>query len=343
MNNIENEIENLKNQNRLLMEIPLEPVQGSIFQPTGFPEIGAATYERPDGTRMLVVESAQSMANRFEETIIKENTPNLIDDFTGLSYIKINLQDKNKATVASISSLTEAHRINSPYIISDKNFVAELKKIAGYVNLAYPDYKKIGYAFYHFDINSLIHGAFMSNVGGTFRVPRALSSYIEGEGIKEVTYGGVKFSTVDASGKYVVKDGIQEKSAYSNIPYSKTDYTADRITAYVNLDISLLKSYELGDDATNLLIALSLYKIRTLFGGKLKLRTACDLKVKDSSPLNKLPEKNELKDYIKVLIEKCKKDMEVKTIIAELTEKKKDEENTKKGNRTSIEDENDTE
>ena len=51
---------------RLLMEAELEPVQGTRFQPTGFPDLGAATYEGPDGTPMLLVESAQSMANRLE-------------------------------------------------------------------------------------------------------------------------------------------------------------------------------------------------------------------------------------------------------------------------------------
>ena len=51
---------------RLLLEAPLQPLQGTRFQPTGFPNLGAATYEGPGGERMLLVESAQSMANRLE-------------------------------------------------------------------------------------------------------------------------------------------------------------------------------------------------------------------------------------------------------------------------------------
>ena len=47
---------------RVLFAIPLRPVQGSRFQPTGFPGLGAATYQTPQGTSLLV-ESAQSMAN----------------------------------------------------------------------------------------------------------------------------------------------------------------------------------------------------------------------------------------------------------------------------------------
>lgn len=51
---------------RLLVEAKLKPLQGTRFQPTGFPNLGAATYDGPDGSRMLLVESAQSMANRLE-------------------------------------------------------------------------------------------------------------------------------------------------------------------------------------------------------------------------------------------------------------------------------------
>ena len=43
----------LQQQPRLLIEADLRPVQGDRFQPTGFPDLGAATYKRPDGTPML--------------------------------------------------------------------------------------------------------------------------------------------------------------------------------------------------------------------------------------------------------------------------------------------------
>ena len=56
----------LSNVPRLLLEARLKPIQGTRFQPTGFPNLGPATYEGPDGKRMLLVESAQSMANRLE-------------------------------------------------------------------------------------------------------------------------------------------------------------------------------------------------------------------------------------------------------------------------------------
>ncbi|MEJ1973477.1 MAG: type I-U CRISPR-associated RAMP protein Csb1/Cas7u [Lacunisphaera sp.] len=56
----------LKTAPRLLITAKLTPVLGTRFQPTGFPDLGAAQYKTADGQNMLLVESAQSMANRLE-------------------------------------------------------------------------------------------------------------------------------------------------------------------------------------------------------------------------------------------------------------------------------------
>ena len=56
----------LKDKPRVLIEAALKPVAGTRIQPTGFPDLGPATYDDPDGTPTLLVESAQSMANRLE-------------------------------------------------------------------------------------------------------------------------------------------------------------------------------------------------------------------------------------------------------------------------------------
>ena len=56
---------------RSVYRIPLTPVLGSRFQPTGFPDLGPATFQKPtkDGwVEALHVESPQSMANRLELT-----------------------------------------------------------------------------------------------------------------------------------------------------------------------------------------------------------------------------------------------------------------------------------
>jgi CRISPR-associated protein Csb1 len=63
----------LKSAPRLLMEAELKPLQGDRFQPTGFADLGPARYTLPDGTDMLLVESAQSVANRMELACCKED------------------------------------------------------------------------------------------------------------------------------------------------------------------------------------------------------------------------------------------------------------------------------
>jgi CRISPR-associated protein Csb1 len=69
----------LKKEPRLLLEAKLKPVAGSRFQPTGFPDLGPAAYNLPDGTQMLLVESAQSMANRLEAVCWDAAADDLVD------------------------------------------------------------------------------------------------------------------------------------------------------------------------------------------------------------------------------------------------------------------------
>ena len=57
------------NTNRTVLEADLAPLAGSLFQPTGFPDLGAAEFEaRRRHQSTLLVESAQSMANWLEAT-----------------------------------------------------------------------------------------------------------------------------------------------------------------------------------------------------------------------------------------------------------------------------------
>ena len=59
---------------KILLAVSLRPCQGTRFQPTGFPDLGAATFQSPDGRTALLVESCQSMANRMEATCWDEAT-----------------------------------------------------------------------------------------------------------------------------------------------------------------------------------------------------------------------------------------------------------------------------
>ncbi|MFO0874460.1 MAG: hypothetical protein U0575_10870 [Phycisphaerales bacterium] len=69
------------------------------------------------------------------------------------------------------------------------------------------------------------------------------------------------------------------KSGFGNVPFSREEFTAGRITAYFNLDLAQIRGYGLGADVERMLVLVALYKIRRLLDGDLRLRTACDFAV----------------------------------------------------------------
>ena len=253
---------------RLLLEVPLKPLQGTRFQPTGFPDLGAATYEH-NQVSMLLVESAQSMANRLEAVCWDEATDDVVPPLCGLPYVKV-VSDGKIAT----NSILESHRINSPYILegADKSFFEKLKNELGAMATGRVDLKLLASVLLKYDLNALIHGVFLAKkelAGGRLRLPRMLSAFIEANNTSVVASGGVKKDEVDPSG--------DAKKGFGHVPFHRDEYTAGTITAYFNLDLAQLRGYGLPKEAETLLIALSLYKIQKVLRDGLRLRTACDL------------------------------------------------------------------
>src|SRR5437588_8611331 len=118
--------EQLESASRLLLEAELSPVAGNRFQPTGFADLGAAQYRLPNGTEMLLVESAQSVANRLEKTCLEGDGPELAPELKGLPYVVATLSGVGESL--RTSSLAEAHRIGSPYFLHNKDFKNKLQK-----------------------------------------------------------------------------------------------------------------------------------------------------------------------------------------------------------------------
>jgi CRISPR-associated protein Csb1 len=303
---------------RLLLEAPLRPVQGDRFQPTGFADIGPAVYKRPDengvaGTQMLLVESAQSVANRLEKTCLDGDGPHIDPELRGNPYLVARLKGSNVDEIVT-SSLVEPHRLASPYFLKT-DFKDILSKEMGYGGKGQIDWKKIYKVLFKYDPNCLIHGVFLSLLeDGRVRVLRALTGFIEAENARDAPSGGVKNSPVDLKGEIQVDSGKQESwgsGVYSNVPYSRIEWVASKITAYFNLDTLQIRCYDLGEAGTQLLIALSLLKIRRFLASELRLRTACifDLagEVKITRPDNfQLPSEAELLAEVKRLIPACK-------------------------------------
>jgi CRISPR-associated protein Csb1 len=260
----------LRTAPRLLAEVELQPAQGTRFQPTGFPDLGAAEYRLGD-RRMLLVESAQSMANRLETVCWDEASDDLVAPLKGLPYVKAKLPDGSET-----SSILEAHRLNSPYIVNSKGFKA-IEEAIGFTKDAPFDRRKLARALLRFDPNSLVHGIFLEKIGGVVRLPRALSAFIEARDVEVAPSGGVKLDRIQPATEGESTKYGKAADGYGNVPYHRDEYAAANITAYFNLDLALLRGFGLGTAAEDLLVGLSLYKIRRLLRDGLRLRTACDL------------------------------------------------------------------
>ncbi len=296
--------EKLKDEPRLLMEAKLKPLQGERFQPTGFADLGPARYTLPDGTEMLLVESAQSVANRVELACWDESNDDLIPEFKGLPYILV----KNEKGENLTNSILEAHRINSPYILEgkDKTVFDYLKKDAAGMEIGPIKLNDLAKLVFKYDANAVLHGVFLAKselAGGRLRMARALSGFIEALNVRAADSGGVKNDRVDPSG--------DTKQGFGNVPFHRTEFTAQDITAYFNLDLALLRGYGLGGDATRLLIALALFKIRRFLSTGLRLRTACDLQVIGDVNVTRpndfaVPDEQSLLQECQSLIGKCK-------------------------------------
>jgi CRISPR-associated protein Csb1 len=259
----------LNNAPRLLIQAELKPVQGTRFQPTGFPDLGAAVYEGPDGTPMLLVESAQSMANRLETICWDAVSDDWVLPLKGLPLIKVAGKDGKPLT----NSLLEAHRINSPYILEGKDTTVldMLKKELTAEEAKAVSIRDLAKVLLRYDVNALLQGVFLAKsdlAGGRLRLPRALSAFVEAEGVKMAQSGGVKNDHVNPSG--------ETARGFGNVPFSRDEYTAVKINAYFNLDLAQIRGFGLGEAVENMLIAISLFKIHRFLEAGLRLRTACD-------------------------------------------------------------------
>lgn len=281
---------------RLLIEADVWPLQGERFQPTGFPEIGPATYRLADGTPMLLVESPQSMANRLEAVCWDPGSEDLVPVLRGMPYVRVTMGGRFLT-----SSVLEAHRLNSAYILGGQAspLLQALREEFEAFERGPVDLRVVARTALRYDPNSLLHGLFLTEVaGGRLRLPRLLSGFIEARQAEPVEEGGVKNDRILPTGN--------TGKGFGNVPYARTEFVAERITAYFNLDLRLMRSYSLGEAAEHFLVGLALWKIRHFLEDGLRLRTACDLtcrEVRLTRPEGfSLPDRGELDGLMPQLI-----------------------------------------
>ncbi len=290
---------------RIVLEATLAPITGSRFQPTGFPNLGAAEFVTPDGQQHVLVESPQSVANRLEATAWDNAAGDLVAQLRGLPYVRTVVEG------VPTDSIREAHRLNSPFlraIVEPLRARAEIrvtqksKKAAKSADdgdaaavvedSTSVDYRKLAAAVFAYDPNSVLHGVFLEKLVGLARLTRVLSGFIEAHDVRMVASGGVKNDRLDPSGKRYKNDAGKggAEVGFGNVPFARTEYTAKPIVASFSLDLALLRSYGLPEAAQALLVALGLWKVQRFLLSGLRLRTACDLEVVDGGLRVRRPE-----------------------------------------------------
>lgn len=299
---------------RILITAELEPSnEGSLIQPTGFPDLGPILYPDPSGKNGLIclIESEASMANRLEEVCFdpaNKAIGTLRSELTNLPHIKLTKEGTAEGEFVT-SSTVDGHRFASEYIMGaegrkvgeafesipaneNKSGAKKAAKADGqmefvtfvqqYLGMTGPDkcpaanVSKIFKLAMSYDPLALVHGFQISVKKLKFvglRSPRALNASILGMKCQRVTVPGIRFDSVGGG------DAGQAI-------FQKPRITAERVVARFSIDVGLITSLGLTDDQTKLIIKLCLCKVAWFLStanSSIKLRTECDLRLKQGT------------------------------------------------------------
>lgn len=293
---------------RLSFDVELAPVLGSTFQPTGFPDVGPATFtrfEHDQEVQCLLVESVQSMANRLEATAWDAARDQPVATVEGLPYVRVVRAGTDEFLT---SSRLEAHRLASPFVhaakVGGKPMFDEIRNRLGLAKDTPLNRGHMARAVAGLDPFCLLHGVFFSQKEwwGQPKFERAISAVIEAHTVQRAVSGGRKSDRVRHQ---LDKDGGGTAEGYGSVPFHRTEWTAKTILASFVIDVELLRSYGLPEPVTELLQTLALWEIRRFLASGLRLRTACDLEIAGeitSRHHSTLPELAELAPRIAELI-----------------------------------------
>lgn len=293
---------------RHIYDVTLEPILGSTFQPTTFPDLGAAVFERVDGesvTPSLLVESVQSMANRLEATAWDGGKQEPHSTVSGLGYVRVERPNGEFLTASRL----EAHRLASAWIFeSTHDGVKMLDVIRDRLGLAKDtplNYPRMAAELFALDPFCLLHGVFFSRKEwiGQPKFTRAVSGVIEAHDVRRAASGGRKSELVRHNTKGEEGGGTAE--GYGSVPFHRVEWTARTIRASFVIDVALLRSYGLPETHSRLLEVLAQWEIHSLLTDGLRLRTACDLGVVGDITVRRgdpLPEITTLENEVRSLI-----------------------------------------
>ncbi len=300
-----NLVDELLGQDRVLISAELHLANGSFFQPTGFPDIGACVYTDGAGEPRCLVESEQSMANRLEAVCMK--APGVWREPLAGKLPVIRVANKKKRLLAT--NLTEPHRVASSYVlegsVNGTTLQDKLKKHLGLDDKTWPldGREKLTQPVFALDPGAILHGfQFMQWEAVGLRATRLLHARLEAvlaDDGGEIHYGLVKVDGIEPESSAAKKSNkgqsIAAKARY--VPKSS-------IQATFEIDVLALRERSLvpatdgqsvtgsagNQEAQRFLLALALWKIYRFLTnapafdartgdtmGALRLRTDCSL------------------------------------------------------------------
>lgn len=268
---------------RTTLTLELVPIAGSRFQPTGFPDLGAATFERAGAAgEQLLVESVQSMANHLEATTWNAGSNEPAAEVASIPHVRV----VDEAGVFLTSSRLEAHRMASVYVLDSKHAGTDVRETLrqrfGLEEGRPLDIRRVAAELFKLDPLSLIHGVFFAQKWPWQpKIARAVTSFIEASDVRPAVSGGVKRDSVH--NEQDTAAGRTAEKGFGMVPHQRTEYTAAAIRLYVVIDEQQFASYGLSANATEVLSALAGWELASLLHNGLRLRTACDFVVADVS------------------------------------------------------------
>lgn len=304
-----NLVDAVMEQDRVLINADLQLANGSFFQPTGFPDIGACVYTDGCGQRRCLVESEQSMANRLEAVCMK--APGIWrEPFAGkLPVVRV----KNKKGSLLATNLTEPHRVASSYVlqgvVNGKNGTTLQEKFEQHLGIDGKTWpldgrEKLTQAVFALDPAAILHGfQFMQWEAVGLRAARLLHARLEAtlsDADGEVHYGLVKVDGIEPEASAAKRSNKGQSLA------AKVRYVPDSIQATFEIDVLALRERRLvsgtggevadcdsvNEGACRFLLALALWKVHAFLtnapafdartgdtSGALRLRSDCSLAV----------------------------------------------------------------
>lgn len=295
---------------RLSIDVRLQPAQGARFQPTGFPDVGAAVFERPIGDdgwqSCLLLESAQSMANHLEATAWDRGEQQPVPAFAGLPYVRV----ADAAGEYLTSSRTEPHRLAAAFVkdavLDGTEMRTVIRERLGLRDDAPLAPRQIAAAVFALDPMCLVHGVFFAESAkvwpGQPKIARAVTSFVEAHDVRSAVSGGVKRDDV----RHTVEGTAGATEGYGFVPFHRTEYVAREIVASFSVDLDQIASYGLPARGAALLRTAAQWEIRRLLDGGFRPRTACDLVMVDASAVEgALPSLDALTGELASLIDEC--------------------------------------